>query len=141
MLFCCILSAFDLTQLILMMLFYAAVRKDSVILLKFSFFSHVQISYKISLVCCLEYPFRLISSHFCSLVIVHLILELFLFCLLSIIRLSLLFSNLAFKSLYRCIDVIFSAVASSFTFLFFLDINLLSCLGCKALNIVLWSIS
>ena len=44
LLFCCVLSILALIWLILMALFYAAIRRDSVSLLKFPFLSHVQVS-------------------------------------------------------------------------------------------------
>ena len=43
LLFCCVLSILDLTWLVYMVLFGAAIRKDSVSLLRFPFFSHVQV--------------------------------------------------------------------------------------------------
>ena len=42
-LFCCVLSILALIWLVLMALFYAAIRRDSVSLLKFPFLSHVQV--------------------------------------------------------------------------------------------------
>ena len=43
LLFCCVLSILALVCLVLMTLFCAAIRKDSVSLLRFSFLSHVQV--------------------------------------------------------------------------------------------------
>ena len=43
LLFCCVLSIFSLIWLVLMALFCAAIRRDSVSLLKFPFLTHVQV--------------------------------------------------------------------------------------------------
>ena len=43
LLFCCVLSILALIWLVFMVLFYAAIRRDSVSLLKFPFLSHVQV--------------------------------------------------------------------------------------------------
>ena len=76
-----------------MALFYTAIRRDSVSLLKFPFLSHVQVfSCEISLVCRLKFPYNSFSSHFCSLlIVVLLILVLLVLFLVAISSLSLLF--------------------------------------------------
>ena len=43
LLFCCVLSVLALIYLVLMALFYAAIRRDSVSLLRFPLFSHIQV--------------------------------------------------------------------------------------------------
>ena len=43
LLFCCVLSILALIWLVLMVLFYAAIRRDAVYLLKFPLLSHVQV--------------------------------------------------------------------------------------------------
>ena len=66
LLFCCVLSLLALTYLVLMALFCAAIRRDSVSLFRFPFLSHVQVfSWEISLVCRLKYSYNC----FCFLVI------------------------------------------------------------------------
>ena len=57
LLFCCVLSILALIWLFLMALFYAAIRKDSVSLLKFPFLSHIQV---------LSYEMLFISRLKCS---------------------------------------------------------------------------
>ena len=53
-----------------MALFCAAIRKDSVSLSRFPFLCYVQIiSYEMSLVCRLKYPYSCLSFDFCFLVI------------------------------------------------------------------------
>ena len=86
-LFCCVLSIFALTYLVLMAMFCAAIRRDSVSLLNFPFLSHVQIWREISLVCRLKCPYSCFSSHFCFLVIVLLVL--FVLFLVAEIRVSM----------------------------------------------------
>ena len=72
LLFCCILSIFTLTYLVLTALFCAVIRKDSVSLLRFSFLSNVQvfsceISHIYHLKCSCSYFFQcLFSAYFCS---------------------------------------------------------------------------
>ena len=103
LLFCCILSVLALIWLGLRTLFYAAIRKNSVSLLKFSFLSHVQVfSYELTLVCRLKYPYSCFSSYFCFLVIfVPLMLVLSVLFLGTVISFPSRFSTL---SLSRCID-------------------------------------
>ena len=74
-----------------MALFCAVIRRDPVSLLRFHFFSHIQVfSFKIPLVCRLKYPYNCFSSYFCFLVmIILLILVLFVLFLIVVISLSL----------------------------------------------------
>ena len=78
-----------LTYLILMMLFCAAIWRDSVSLLKYPFFNDVQLSScKISLVCCSKCPYNCFYSHFCFLVIfVQLMLMVSVLFLVTVISL------------------------------------------------------
>ena len=65
-LFCFDLSIFALTKFILMVPFYSAINIDSFPPLRFSLRSHVQvISWAISLVCRLKYPYSCFASTFC----------------------------------------------------------------------------
>ena len=64
-LFCCVLSNFALTSLVLIALLCVAIRKDSVSLLRFPFLSHVQVfSCEILSVCRLKYPYSCFSFSF-----------------------------------------------------------------------------
>ena len=65
LLFCCVLSLLALIWLVLMALFWAAIRRDSVSFLMFPFRSHVHgFSCEMSLVSCLKRPYSCFSSHF-----------------------------------------------------------------------------
>ena len=66
LLFCCVLSIFALKWLVLKVLFCAAISKDSVSLLKFSFLSHVQV-FSCEILFKVSTDFS--SSQFCFLVI------------------------------------------------------------------------
>ena len=71
LLFCCVLSILALIWLVLMALFWAAIRSDSVSLLKFPFLSHLQVlSCEILFISRLKRPLSCFPSHFCFLVIV-----------------------------------------------------------------------
>ena len=120
-----------------MELFCAAIRKDSVSLLRFPFLSHVHdFSGEMVLISCLKRPLSCFSSHFCFLVIVILlVLVLSVLFLIDVISLSLYFSM---YSSSHCIDastLYFNAIYSLST----------SSLGCSALCmfisfLVLWFI-
>ena len=87
-----------------MALFCSVIRKDSVFLVRFTCLSHVKVfSWEISLFCRLKYPYNFLSSHFCFLVIVVLlIIEFFILFLVTVISVSLLFySFLVIVSMYR----------------------------------------
>ena len=69
LLFSCVLSILTLIRLVLIALFCAAIRRDSVSLLKFTFFYHVHVfSYEMLLISQLKRPMSCFSSHFCFLV-------------------------------------------------------------------------
>ena len=71
--FCCVLSILALIWLVLMALFCAAIRRDSVSLLKFPFLSHVQVlSCEMLFINRLKRPWSCFPSHFCFLVFVIL---------------------------------------------------------------------
>ena len=73
LLFCWVLSILALIWLVLIALFYAAIRRDSVSLLRFPFLSHVQVlSYKM-FISRLKRPCSCFPSHFCFLVLVILL--------------------------------------------------------------------
>ena len=84
-----------------MALICAAIRRDSVSFLKFSFLNHIQLfSCEISLVCLLKYPYSCFSSYFCFLVFVA---ALFVFMhsvllLVAVFNLFLLFFNVVFNA-------------------------------------------
>ena len=86
-----------------MALFCAAIRKDSISLLRFPFLRHVQVfSCEVPLVCRLKYLYSCFASHFCFLIIfAQLILVLSVLLLVAEIRLPLRFFIL---SCNRCID-------------------------------------
>ena len=74
LLFCCILSIVALIWLVLTVLFLAAIRRDSVSLLKFPFLSHVQVlSREMLFISRSKRPLSCFSSHFCFLAIVILL--------------------------------------------------------------------
>ena len=67
MLFCCVLSILALVWLVLMALFCADIRRDSVSLLKFPFLRHVQVlSSEMLFISRLKRPWSCFPSHFVS---------------------------------------------------------------------------
>ena len=71
---CCVLSILALIWLVLMALFCAAIRRDSVSLWKFPFLSHVQVlSSEMLFISRLKRPWSCFPSYFCFLVIVIVI--------------------------------------------------------------------
>ena len=101
LLFCCVLSIFALTSLVLMAFICAAIRRDSVSLFMFLFLSHIQVfSCEISLVCRLIYSCTCFSFHFYFLVIVVL--------LMLVLSVSILVAIIS-PSLFLFIDAIFHA--------------------------------
>ena len=117
-----------------MALFCAAIRSDSVSLLMFLFFSHVQVFLrKIPLVCCMKCPYSWFFSHFCFLVIfVLLMFVLSVLFVVTVINLPLLFLShyidtlmLSWK-LVNPLPPFFDTYSMS-----------LSSLGCKAFFIVM----
>ena len=74
LLFCCVLSILALIWLVLTALFYAAIRRDSVSLLKFPFINQVQVlSCEMLFISRLKRLSSCFPSHFCFLVIVILL--------------------------------------------------------------------
>ena len=74
LLFCCVLSILALIWLVLLALFCAAIRRDSVSLLKFPFLSHFRVlSCEILFISRLKRPYIYFPSHFCFLVIIILL--------------------------------------------------------------------
>ena len=89
LLFCCVLSIISLVWLVLMALFCAAMRIDSVSLLRFPFLSNVHVfSYEMLLISHLKRPWSRFYSHFCFLVIVVLLLLLLLLWWFETVSLS-----------------------------------------------------
>ena len=93
LLFCYVLSIVALTLLVLMALFWVAIRKESVSLSRLPFPRHVQVfSCEILSACRLKYPYSCFSSNFCFLVIVVLLsIVLFVLFLVAVISLFMLF--------------------------------------------------
>ena len=121
MLFYCVLSILPLILLVLMVLFCAAIRRDSVSLSRFPFFSHVQVLlWEISFVWRLKYSYSCFSSHFCFLVIFSS-LDLLVVCIVSgsCDQSSSMLFSVIFELLYRCINVIFNTGKSSSSVFFF----------------------
>ena len=151
LLFCCVLFILALIWLVLMpfffFFFFAAIRIDSVFLLRFLFPRHVQIfSFEMLLISRLKRPDSCFSFNFCFLVfVVPLVLVSFELFLVAVTSLSSRFSMLY---LSRCIDA--STPSSKLANLLspsFLDAYNLSTsfLGCNVLCMVisffvLWSI-
>ena len=100
LLFSCVFSIHALVWLVHIALFWAAIRRDSVSLLRFPFLSHVQVfSCKMLLIS----PSSYFSSHFGFLIIVVLlVLVLSVMFLVAIISLS---SHFCMKSSSCCIDM------------------------------------
>ena len=75
LLFCYALSILGLIWIVLVALFCAAIRRDSVSLLKFPFLSHVQVlSCEMLFISRLKRPWSCFPSHFCFLVIIIIII-------------------------------------------------------------------
>ena len=109
LLFCCVFSIFPFIQFVLMTLFWAAIRRDSVSLLRPLFFSHIQLfSCEVLPLCRMPFWF---SGYFCWS-------DACIVCIISggCNQSSSAFFTIVFESLYRCIDVIFSAGESSASF-------------------------
>ena len=113
LLFCCVLSIFALTLLVLTALFCSAIRKDSVFLLRLPFPNYVQVFLcEISSVCRLKYPYNCFSSHFCFML--HVLF------LVTVISLSLVIFYIVCKSSCRCIDVIIISITIIIIYLIYL---------------------
>ena len=111
LLFYCVLSILVLIWLVLMVLFCAAIRRDSVSLLKFPFLSYVQIlSCEMLFISRLNCPMQLFSfpflfPRFCHFVIYRVV---------SIVsdgrnQSSFVFFYVDFESLYGCVNAVFDA--------------------------------
>ena len=101
LLFCCVLSIFDFTELVLIALFFASMRKDLVSLLRFSFYSHNQVfSSQISPVCRLKYPYKGLFFLFCFQGFVVLLIF-----MLSALLLVAVISLFLTESSSLCIDI------------------------------------
>ena len=87
LLFCCVLSIPALIWMVLMASFCAAIRKDTVSLLRFTFVSHVYVfSCEMLLINRLNLPLSCFSPHFCFLVLaVLLVYELSVLFLVAVI--------------------------------------------------------
>ena len=110
-----VLSILSLTWLVLMALFWASIRGDSVSLLRFSFLRHLQVFYwEISIVCCSKCRYSCFFNPFCfvGFVLLELVRIVSRRCNLSS---SALF-DVIIQSLYRCIDAILNANESSSSF-------------------------
>ena len=117
LLFCCHLSILTLIWLVLIVLFCAAIKWDSVSLLKFLFLSHVQgLSCEMLFSSCSKVPCSCFPSHFflsfCHSVIYRVV---------SIVsdgrsQSSFVFFYVIFESLYGCVNAVFDAGKSTSTF-------------------------
>ena len=113
LLFCYVLSILALIWLVLMALFCAAIRRDSVSLLKFPFLSHVQVLSCEMFISRLKRPWSCFPSHYfpslCHSVIYRVV---------SIVsdgrsQSSFVFFYVVFESLYWCVNAVFYAGKSS----------------------------
>ena len=114
LLFCWVSSILTLIWLVLMVLFCAVIRRDSLSLLNFPFLSYVEVfSWEMLFISRLKRPWSCFSSHFCFLVFV---------ILLSIVcrivsdgrnQSSVVFFYVVFESLYGCVNAVFDAGKSS----------------------------
>ena len=114
-LFCGVLSILALIWLVLMALFIATIRRDSVSLLKFPFLSHVQVlSCEMLFISRLKRPWSCFPSHFCFLVFVILLsIVLSVSFLMAVISPLSCFFYVVFESLYGCFNAVFDAGKSS----------------------------
>ena len=123
-----------------MVLFCAAIRRDSVFLLRFPFLSHVQVfSCKFSSVCRLKYPCIYFSSNFYFLVVVLQIFMLSLLFLVTVINLCFFFC-VVLESSYWCIYAIFNVGESSSSFFsrHVIIISPLSSFSCQRQQVVVF---
>ena len=120
------------------MAFCAAIRRESVSLLRFQFCSHVQVFLcEISLICLFKYPYGCFPSHFCFLIIVDL--------LVFIVTPGTDRCNLSFFAVFLCslrvvlIHQLYLQFCHVFLTLSSLDICCLfmSSLECRALCIII----
>ena len=93
LLFCCVLSIIALISFVLMALFCDAIWRNHVSLLKFPFFSQVQVwSCEMLFISRLKRPYGCLSSKFCFLVIILLATVLSVSFLMAVISLFSCFS-------------------------------------------------
>ena len=113
LLFCC--CVYFCFHIVLIVLFCAAIRRDSVSILRFFFLSHDQVFLcDILLVCRLKCPCSCFSYHFCFMAILALLmLVLSILFLITVINLLLQF---LMKSSSLCIDAIFNVCKSPSSF-------------------------
>ena len=104
LLFCCVLSILALIWLVLMALFCAAIRRDSVALLKSLFLSHIQVlSCEMLFISRLKRHWSCFSSHFCFIVFVILLsIVLSVLFLMAVISPPTCFFYAVFESMYGC---------------------------------------
>ena len=141
LLFCCVLSILALIWFVLMALFCAAIRRDSVFLLKFPFLSHVLISScEMLFISHLKHPWICFPSHFCfQVVVIVLSIVLSVLFLMAVINPRSCFSM---SSSSRCMDVstLSSMLASPLPPSFLGAYSLsTSSLGCNVLCMVISS--
>ena len=142
LLFCCLLSILSLIWLFLMALFCAAIRRDSVSLLKFPFLSYVLVLLfemlfmsRLNAIELFFFPFLFPS--YCHRVVSIVSGGYNLSCLVLF--------YVVLVSLYRCVNVVFNAGNFSSSLLFVTYGLSTSSVGCNALWVVdsflvLWSI-
>ena len=117
LLFCCVLSILTLIWLVLTALFCAAIRRDSDSLLKFPFLSQVQVlSCEMLFINRLKCPWSYFPFHFCFQVIVIVFYRVISIASDSCNQSSFMFSYVVFELSYRCVNVVFNAGMSSFSF-------------------------
>ena len=97
-----------------MALFCAAIRRDSVSLVRFTFHSNVQIFSCEMFLSRLKRPLSYFSSHFCFSSFYHSVGH----CIVSIVfdgrnQSSSVFLYVDLESLYRCVNTVFNAGKSS----------------------------
>ena len=115
LLFCWVLSILALILLVLMALFCATIRRDSVSILKFPFLTHVLVlSCEMVFISRLKRPQSCFVSHFLFNSYCHSIV----YRVVNIVsdgcnQSSSVFSYVVFESLYRCVNAIFDAGKSS----------------------------
>ena len=114
LLFCCVLSIFVLIWLVLMALLCAAIRRDSVSLLKFPFLSHIQVfSCEVLFISSLKrlelFFFQFFFPSYCPSVGHRVASIVSGGCNES----SIVFLYIVFESLYRCVNAVFNTGKSS----------------------------
>ena len=100
--------------MVFMTMFCAAIRRDSVSLLKLLFLSHVLVfSYDMLFISCLKRPESWFSSHFCfQVIVIRLVIVLSVLFLMAVISLLRAFLS-SCRSLCRGVNAVFNAGKSS----------------------------